>query len=197
MTARLRRAAAVALLAAALAGCGIRPTSVPVDAGSAPTRARCGGENPPTPGATPREGAQLMDVYFVCGAKIAPVRRNMERAQGVPAAQARQTLKQELLDALRDGPGAKESLDGYSTGVDDIALVRARTGDPAAAVRFDRDPEQLTRTALAQLVCTYAGLGDGREAVLGTAHRLREYACTDEVRENPSRVLNGVRDFEG
>ncbi|AXI77901.1 hypothetical protein [Peterkaempfera bronchialis] len=49
-----RRAAAVLLLGAAAAGCGIRPTSVPVDAGAPASRTAC---PPPTPVMSPSGSA--------------------------------------------------------------------------------------------------------------------------------------------
>ncbi|MQY15901.1 hypothetical protein SRB5_60930 [Streptomyces sp. RB5] len=188
----LTRSVAVALCAVALAGCGIRPTSVPVDAGSAPTRARCGSEDPP---AAPRkDGSAQVDVFLVCGPKVSPVRRGVRPPAG-SAATVRAYLERELLAQLLREPGPRESTDGYDTDVARIALSAPRAGDPPRAVRFDRDPEELSKQGLAQLVCTFAALDDGTRAVLGTRAQLREYDCTRAVQDDPLRVLEGSREY--
>ncbi|MFC7217336.1 hypothetical protein ACFQLX_03995 [Streptomyces polyrhachis] len=165
------------VLAALLAGCGIRPTSVPVDAGSAPSRARCGVKPPPVP----REDARLRDVFLVCGPKLALVRRKLE--QTAPGAGEQRTAHEELLHYLTTELTPSERADGYTTQVERIAVLPPHRGDPARAVRFDHDPEQLSKEGLAQLVCTFAALSDDRKALLGTAGRLRTYTCTSEVRD--------------
>ncbi|KOG86172.1 hypothetical protein ADK38_32535, partial [Streptomyces varsoviensis] len=63
-----------------LAGCGIRGTSVPVDAGSAPSRATCvvrpgGGESASADG-------QAVSVYLVCASQLLPVTRTLRLPEG-------------------------------------------------------------------------------------------------------------------
>ncbi|MFH9421312.1 hypothetical protein [Streptomyces sp. NPDC017529] len=189
---RLRRraaalaAAALAALAPALAGCGIRGTSVPVDAGSAPSRVSCKVPGPAAP-AVP-DGAPVK-VYLVCSSALATVDRTVTVPKQRPA--DRLQVAGDLLDELQEQPGTAEEEAGFSTSVpEDLEVSAPRAGDPEGTLRLSTRPEDLPSFALAQIVCTFGGsaaLGGTDAAVLGgpgDSHPLR-YACTAEVRAHP------------
>ncbi|GAA2128327.1 hypothetical protein [Streptomyces synnematoformans] len=177
---------ALAALAVAVsaAGCGIRPTSVPVSARSAPARAECapGG---PSPAGSPADGETLRPVYLVCGRQLAPVPR------GVPDDVTGAELAARLLAELTREPSDDEREAGYSTAVAGLRVVDGRSGDPAGTVRLSRDPQTLGSPVLAQLVCTYA-VGEDRTAVLAGPEEGDEpyaYRCTDEVIRTPDSTV--------
>ena len=76
-----RRSPAAALaavgvaLAALLAGCGIRTTTVPVDAGPAPSRVACAAPKAP---AAPAADVVVRKVFLVCNTQVTPVNRSVE-----------------------------------------------------------------------------------------------------------------------
>ncbi|WP_407560732.1 hypothetical protein [Streptomyces sp. 184] len=175
---------AVVAVAALATGCGIRPTSVPVDAGSAPSRAECapGG---PSPAASPADGETLRAVYLVCGAQLAPVPRR------VPDELSGAALAARLLAELEREPSEDEEQAGYSTAVSGLRVADGRSGDPAGTVRLSRDPQGLGSPMLAQLVCTYA-VGEDREAVLagpGAGDDPYTYRCTDDALRTPENTV--------
>ncbi|WBB63567.1 hypothetical protein O7599_14020 [Streptomyces sp. WMMC500] len=177
-------AVALAAVAALTAGCGIRPTSVPVDAGSAPSRAECspGG---PAPAASPAEGETLRTVYLVCGAQLAPVPRS------VPDDLDGTELAARLLTELEREPGGDEERAGYSTAVSGLRVADGRSGDPAGTVRLSRDPQGLGSPMLAQLVCTYAA-GEERTAVLAgpdAGDAPYTYRCSDAALRAPENTV--------
>ncbi|MGW1374970.1 hypothetical protein ACWD6P_11955 [Streptomyces sp. NPDC002446] len=187
---RWRRAAGAAALALAAAGCGIRGTSVPVDAGGAPSRVSCkapAGEMPPgTPPTGPRAA-----VYLVCGSALAQVERAVSPAKGTAAADPRLHAARVLLAELQRTPSADEEAAGFSSALPPgLKVDGPRSGDPADALRLSIRPDDLPSFALAQLVCTYGtspALGRTQAAVLGgpgddTAHR---YDCSADVRAHP------------
>ncbi|WP_438486165.1 hypothetical protein [Streptomyces sp. S186] len=180
-----RRAAAVAALALAAAGCGIRGTSVPVDAGDAPSRVSCQAPRPDGP------AAQRATVYLVCGSSLATVERAVGRPQGTPGAAVRLPVARALLAELQKPPTAEEARAGFSTAVPrSLRMDGPRAGDAPEALRLSVEPDDLPSFALAQLVCTYgrsAALGRTGGALLGgpddgAPHR---YDCSPDVQANP------------
>ncbi|MEU8681448.1 hypothetical protein [Streptomyces sp. NPDC048611] len=189
-----RRTAAVAALALAAAGCGIRGTSVPVDAGGAPSRVSCrapAGE--PAPNAPGRTQAT---VYLVCGSALAQVERAVALPKGTAATDPRLPTARALLKELQRQPSTDEDRAGFSSALPrDLKVTAPRADDPSDALRLNIRPDDLPSFALAQLVCTYGAspaLGRTHAAVLGgpgddTAHR---YDCSDDVLANPDIAEN-------
>ncbi|MEU7317835.1 hypothetical protein, partial [Streptomyces sp. NPDC007083] len=155
----LRRAALSALALSVLvlpaAGCGIRATSVPVDAGAAPSRVGCvlpDDRKSPEGGG----GASVVRVYLVCGARVSPVERKVRMPDGRSSAR-RLPVARELLDELRQRPEPGEDTAGFETAVPRRLTVSGGTdGDPDGALRLSEPLEELPPYALAQIVCTYA-----------------------------------------
>ncbi|MGX1883387.1 hypothetical protein [Streptomyces sp. NPDC055287] len=189
MKSRLTRLAALAALCAALAGCGIRTTSVPVDAGAAPSRVPC----ELSPDDSPGEPAPGVQVYLVCGAQLVSV----DRAVRIPEEKLsdRVRVAQTLLDELKKDPSDEERQAGFTTDVrETLAVSGARTGDPRDALRLSSQPEDLPTHALAQIVCTYAdstAAGADRSVVLGgpSDDPVRGYQCTAALKARPESVL--------
>ncbi|MFI8961229.1 hypothetical protein ACIGO8_03860 [Streptomyces sp. NPDC053493] len=193
---RRRRTRGLLALGAAvlLAGCGIRTTSVPVDAGAAPSRVPCDVAD----GTAGQAGQGLrLRVYLLCGAQLEPVERRSplpeEKAAGDPVRTASALLAQ-----LESEPSADEREAGFSTAVKGPLVVSAaRKGDPAGTLRLSRQPEDLPATALAQIVCTFAESTPGTSAadrssvVLGGPGRYepRRYSCTRELKERPESAV--------
>lgn len=186
---RPRRAAGGALIAVTaltLAGCGVRGTTVPVDAGGAPSRVSCEAEE---------EGAgkkgpdrTTVTVYLVCGGALVPVDRPVARAAGTAPLEAARTL----LGELRRPPSAPEEEAGFASAVpEDLTVEEARPGDPAGTLRLSVPPDALPSFALAQLACTFGdvpALGRSHAAVLGgpdATEPPHRYACTAAVRAHP------------
>ncbi|MEU8519517.1 hypothetical protein [Streptomyces sp. NBC_01216] len=174
-----------ALVGVALtAGCGIRTTSVPVDAGAAPTRVACSVEDEAA-----RPTGVPLRVFLVCGSQLDAVERPStlpeEKAGGDPVRTASALLAQ-----LQSEPSASEAEAGFSTAVKGpLVVTGGHRGDPAGTLRLSRQPEDLTATALSQIVCTFAAsaVGGGGTVVLGGpgAYPPRRYQCTEELRERP------------
>ncbi|MFG2527317.1 hypothetical protein [Streptomyces sp. NPDC048516] len=197
-----RRTAAVVALALAVAGCGIRGTSVPVDAGGAPSRVSCKAPASPAHSASASAGTDAGTeagpgsraiVYLVCGSALAQVERAVPPSKAddprLPTARA-------LLHELQREPSADEEKAGFSSALPrDVKVTGPREGDPADALRLSLRPDDLPSFALAQLVCTYGAspaLGRTHAAVLGgpgddTAHR---YDCSADVLANPDIAEN-------
>ncbi|GAA3730940.1 hypothetical protein [Streptomyces tremellae] len=201
---RGRRTAALAcaaLCAALLAACGVRTTSVPVDAGAAPSRSPCeaGGKGVVTrsdPGSVP------VRVYLVCASGLVPVERAVPLSDRSPGtSEERVPFAQALLDALAARPSADERRAGFSTSVDARLLVTAgRAGDPAGTLRLSAGPDGLPATALAQVVCTLAENDTDGGATAGGAARVllagpgeqdppRAYGCDPGVKADPDAPL--------
>jgi hypothetical protein len=174
----------VVALAVALGGCGIRATSVPVDAGAAPSRVSCA---VPTTAAPDSAGERVAQVYLVCSAQVSPVRRTMSATGG----NDRLATARKLLDQLQVKPDADEAAAGFSSDVPgDLDVAGPRRGDPADALRLSQDQAQLPSFALAQIVCTFAGTAAGSSdgtVVFGFAReaKARRFACTGELRTLP------------
>ncbi|WP_171164115.1 hypothetical protein [Streptomyces sp. I05A-00742] len=183
-----RKAALTAVLCALAAGCGIRGTAVPVDAGSAPSRASC--LSRPGTAATPPAGGNAVTVQLVCASQLIPVVRQRPASgpeRAVDAARA-------LLDELRRQPSSAEESAGFSTEVPQrLTIAGPRRDDPAGTLRLSTPPDELPQLGLAQLVCTLAGTAaaDGRRAVLlggPGGEPPRSYPCTDDTRAHPENL---------
>ncbi|MEV8590999.1 hypothetical protein [Streptomyces sp. NPDC051180] len=187
-----RTAGAGALSAAALAvlvtGCGIRTTSVPVDAGAAPSRVPCSVTDE-SPSPTAAQGVPVR-VFLVCGSQLEPVDRRAplpeEKAGGDPVRTATGLLAQ-----LSAEPSDSERQAGFTSAVrGPLTVGGGSKGDPAGTLRLSRQPEDLAPTALSQIVCTFAessaGAG-GHTVLLGGpgAYPPKRYRCTTELRERP------------
>ncbi|MEU8697481.1 hypothetical protein AB0C61_07290 [Streptomyces sp. NPDC048680] len=194
-----RPAAAVAgavLCAVLAAGCGIRTTSVPVDAGPAPSRVPCAMPAPDT-SAEPRKSVSA-EIYLVCNSQLVTVDRTVRVQE---AKSDRITVAVALLDELRREPPASERQAGFSTDVPSALRVGGpRAGDPKGALRLSEQPEDLTPEALAQIVCTYTEseplVHDGTVMLGGPgAYAPRGYLCTAETKASPKAVptLGAVR----
>ncbi|MEV7686261.1 hypothetical protein ACFW1F_25335 [Streptomyces bungoensis] len=183
-----RRLLAVPLLAALLAGCGIRTTEVPTDFGAAPSRVPCELSGPDLP-AQSTHGVPVQ-VFLLCGSSLVTVDRTVRVPEGTPDARRRVIVAQGLLDELAASPSAAERAARYTTYVPGGLGVSGRgPRDPEDALRLNTAPSRLTAYALAQLVCTLsdsaATEGDGSVVLGGRTGPLRRYACTDDVRNHP------------
>ncbi|MEW1700218.1 MULTISPECIES: hypothetical protein [unclassified Streptomyces] len=181
-------ALAAVAVAALVTGCGIRTTSVPVDAGAAPSRVPCSVPGDSATGGTV-QGVPVR-VFLVCGSQLEMVDRRSplpeEKAGGDLVRMARGLLAQLLAE-----PSESERAAGFTTAVRGPLSVDGGGGsDPAGTLRLSRQPEDLTPTALSQLVCTFAessaGAGD-HTALLGGPgpYPPKRYRCTTELRERP------------
>src|SRR4051794_6450291 len=145
-------AVAFALLLPLLAGCGIRSTSVPVDAGPAPSRVSCA---PPKAQASPDPDTVSRQIYLVCSMQLAPVARNVPvrdvgNVKTSLAAQATQLIRQ-----LEQSPRSAESQAGFSSAVPASTEIAPRHGgDPGSALRLNQELDDLPSFALAQIICT-------------------------------------------
>ncbi|MFD3665573.1 hypothetical protein ACFWVF_34060 [Streptomyces sp. NPDC058659] len=188
-----RRSVGTGVLAAAaltvlVTGCGIRTTSVPVDAGAAPSRVPCSvtGESV---SATAAQGVPVR-VFLVCGSQLEAVDRRTplpeEKAGGDPLVTAKGLLAQLLAE-----PSDDERHAGFTTAVRGPLVVGGGDkGDPAGTLRLSRQPEDLTPVALSQIVCTFsassAGAGDHTVLLGGPGpYAPKRYRCTTELKERP------------
>lgn len=138
-----------------LSGCGIRATSVPVDAGAAPSRVGCvlpDGRESPEDG----DGISVVRVYLVCGSRVAPVEREVRMPHGRSSAE-RLPVARKLLEELKRRPHAMEDAAGFETAVpEDLTISGGGHGDPDEALRLSEPLAELPSFALAQIVCTFA-----------------------------------------
>ncbi|MER6123419.1 hypothetical protein ABT173_12250 [Streptomyces sp. NPDC001795] len=181
---------AVPLLAALMAGCGIRSTQVPTDFGPAPSRMPCAlsGANMPQ-----QAGRGIpVQVFLLCAAQLVTVDRAVRIPDGAVEAERRVLVAQGLLDQLAAKPSAAEKQAGYTTDVTDVIKVSGPRGrDPEDTFRLGTPLQDLTSYALAQIVCTFAdseatAADDGTVVLGGPDDRpLRRYQCTTEVRSRP------------
>lgn len=182
--------AAVAACAALASGCGIRSTSVPVDAGAAPSRMPCRTASAEAT-APPPPGSVTVRIHLVCASQLVTVERVVEVDEGrfgsLRTAQA-------LLDELQREPDADERHAGISTDVPvGLRVTGARKGDPEGALRLSEQPEDLPGEALAQVVCSYAeneSLSSGGSVLLGGPgnYTPQGYLCTTETKSRPGEV---------
>ncbi|MGW4030025.1 hypothetical protein ACWEFL_12005 [Streptomyces sp. NPDC004838] len=182
---------AALLGAAVLAGCGIRPTQVPVDAGPAPSRLPCAvsGDNAP---AQPQNIP--VRIYLVCASQLAAVDRTAEASTAKPALEGLQ-LAQALLRELQKEPSSMEREAGFATYVrGPMTIGGPRPTDPAGTLRLSREPDDLPSVGLAQIVCTFAenraAAVDGRVVLGGPGdYAPRGYECSPKTRQNPAEPV--------
>ncbi|WP_328319266.1 hypothetical protein [Streptomyces sp. NBC_00388] len=178
----------LATLCALTAGCGIRNTSVPVDAGAAPSRVPC--DLPADGGVGQAPQGIPVRVYLICGSRLVPVDRTVQIAEGRTLSDGLR-VAEKLLDELREKPSRPEQEAGFSTDVQDpVSVGPGRKGDPAGALRLSRDPADLPANALAQIVCTYAESAaaetDGSVVLGGPGgDPPRAYSCTQQLKTRP------------
>lgn len=179
---------AVGLLAALLAGCGIRSTQVPTDFGPAPSLVPCalsGDISTQTSGGVP------VQVFLLCSAQLVTVDRSVAIPAGTEEAARRVLVAQGLLDELAETPSTAERQAGYATDVrGGMTVSGPHPKDPEDALRLSTPPSDLTRFALAQIVCTFADSAaaqDDGSVILGGPDTgpLNRYECTPEVRSSP------------
>ncbi|WP_326598707.1 hypothetical protein [Streptomyces sp. NBC_01803] len=199
-----RRACAVLLAAtaaAAAAGCGIRATDVPVDAGPAPTRASCDIPTEDTAG----DGSEI---YLVCGSRVQAVSRTVpadgddgddgddgrgpESDGNGTADDDRVAVAEALLAELRADPTPDEQAAGLSSEVPaGLEVSGPVADDPVPALRLSQRPGDLSRVGLAQIVCTFANdeaLGSSGETVMlggpadSSLGQPRMYSCATAMR---------------
>jgi hypothetical protein len=187
-----RRSAAVSLLlgavlAPALAGCGIRATEVPTYFGPAPSRTCDASE--PSPGASDDAGVPVR-VYLVCAGRLTLVERTVRLPEGADGPGRRTLVAQTLLDELSRRISSAEQVNGHRTEVPSgISVKKPQPGDVADAFRLGVAPERLPSGALAQVVCTFAESaatqGSGSVTLGGPDGPLTRYECPQPVRNDP------------
>ncbi|MFE7134251.1 hypothetical protein ACFVIM_25675 [Streptomyces sp. NPDC057638] len=181
-----------ALLLAAIAGCGIRPTQVPVDAGPAPSRMPCDATEDGPAGTGPRD--ITVQVYLLCAAQLRTVYRTavLPEATGVDSSVQ---VARALLAELREEPTAAETEAGFSTQVrGPMGIEGPRDGDPAGTLRLTRMPDELAPRALAQIVCTLAksrAVPSAETVLLGGpgAYPPKSYGCPQRTMERPQEPV--------
>ncbi|MBW5425303.1 hypothetical protein GKQ77_27705 [Streptomyces sp. BG9H] len=191
---RIRAAAATAVLAAALAGCGIRSTEVPTDFGPAPSRVPCVMSGSSI--ASQSGSGVPVEVFLVCAAQLVSVDRTVRvrENEADETVTDRVRIAQSLLDELAAPPSDPEKQAGLATDVRAGARVSGPAdGDPEDTLRFSTPPEDLSAFALAQIVCTLADSAAAAEdhtVIMGgpADDPLRRYTCTPEVRSRPGTV---------
>lgn len=174
-----------------LAGCGIRATTVPVDAGAAPARTACTlseGDLPwtvhePRPEA-PSSGL-LVDgkvMYLVCNGQVDRVLRDGTlTGSGV-------RIAGKLLDELGRTVTPDELRAGYETAVPVPLDVKGPgEGDPEGTLRLSTALDTLPPFALGQIVCTlsYVLEDGGPVRLAGPAGQVREFSCGSRLRTDP------------
>ncbi|KOX26630.1 lipoprotein [Streptomyces sp. NRRL F-6491] len=173
-------------MAALVAGCGIRTTSVPVDAGAAPSRVPCSTAEDGTTGTT---GVPVR-VFLVCGSQLETVERRSPLPEGKADADPVRTARL-LLTQLLAVPSESERRAGFTTAVrGPLTVGGGHRDDPAGTLRLSRQPEDLAPVALSQLVCSFAESSAGtsdRTVLLGGPgpYAPKRYRCTTELRERP------------
>ncbi|MFD6279467.1 hypothetical protein ACFWFI_28450 [Streptomyces sp. NPDC060209] len=181
--------AAVAACAALAAGCGIRSTSVPVDAGAAPSRMPC--RTASAQATAPPPESVSVRIYLVCASQLVTVERTVEvdEARSDPL-----LIAQTLLSELQREPDSDERRAGFTTDVPaGLRVSGAHKGDPEGTLRLNEQPDDLPAEALAQVVCSYAdseSLGSGGSVLLGGPgnYAPRGYLCTSETKSRLGEV---------
>ncbi|WKX70797.1 hypothetical protein [Streptomyces sp. XD-27] len=197
MSLRRRRPAATGMalgaLALLLAGCGIRGTSVPVDAGAAPSRVSC--ETPAEDRSTHQAGAVPVTVFLVCASQLHTVQRSSRNADAYAADEPLRAAR-DLLEQLQEQPSAAEAEAGFDTQVrEDLEVSGPAEGDPARTLRLSLPPADLPAAALAQVVCTFAGSaasGGQHEVLLSGPDReepVQRYECSAHLRDHPEKAF--------
>ena len=178
--------AALTVLALAVAGCGIRPTSVPVDAGAAPSRVGCA--LPDERGSATVPESSVVRLYLVCSSRVVPVQRVVRLPE------ERTDIARTLLAELQSRPGPDEKAAGFTTTLPPELRIRdGGKGDPKEALRLSIPLDELPSYAVAQIVCTYTSTvvaaADG-SIVLGgpadgAAKPLQRFDCGTALRTSP------------
>ncbi|AXG82819.1 hypothetical protein DVK44_22195 [Streptomyces paludis] len=180
---------ALAVLSVLASGCGIRTTSIPVDAGAAPSRMPCAiaGKNV----ITQTEPGVPVRIYLLCASGLSSVERAARIVKGTSPGN-RVEIAQGLVDELLAEPSSAEREAGFTTSVRGPLVVSgARKGDPEGTLRISRQPEDLPTAALAQIVCTLAESEssestDGRVVLGGPGdYPARGYECGPETKRTP------------
>ncbi|MFD8616713.1 hypothetical protein [Streptomyces sp. NPDC059513] len=180
---------AVLAVAALASGCGIRTTSVPVDAGAAPSRGPCKVASGDVTTRSPDSVAA--SVYLLCASQLVAVDRP---APAGAAGSDRLVAARALLEQVQQAPPEDERVAGFATAVpSELRVGPSRADDPAGTLRLSSQPEDLSTEALAQLVCTYAeneALVTGGTVVLGGPgdYPPRGYLCTSQTKSRPQDV---------
>ncbi|MDR3079805.1 MAG: hypothetical protein LBV60_02560 [Streptomyces sp.] len=183
---------AVPLLAALLAGCGIRATQVPTDFGPGPSRVPCALSDSDMSTQTGR--GIPVQVFLLCSSQLVATDRAVRLPAGPAEAERRVLVAQVLLDQLAAQPSSGEKQAGYTTDVaGGIRVNGPRAKEPEGTFRLSIRPQDLTPYALAQIVCTFAGseataAEDGTGVLGGPDRPLRRYECTTQVRSRPGAV---------
>jgi hypothetical protein len=184
--------AGIAALCAVATGCGIRDTSVPVDAGQAPSRVPC--DLPAENVATQAMEGIPVRIYLVCGSQLVSADRTVQIPQGAGTAD-RVRVAQLLLNELAEQPTGAEKAAGFTTALrGSLTVLGPFKGDPRTALRLSRAPGSLPASALAQVVCTYAESAlveaeDGAVVLGGPdGEPARAYACTQQLKSRPASV---------
>ncbi|POX42593.1 hypothetical protein C3486_04775 [Streptomyces sp. Ru73] len=132
---RTAAAALAALLACALAGCGIEPSDV-IDAGEPATGLKSDGQAPAD-----------VELFFLASTGLRAAARSAER----PA------TPQRAVDLLLAGPNAAERQRGLTTALPDLHdKVTVAPSGGRITITVPIDPERLDQPAVSQLVCTAA-----------------------------------------
>lgn len=176
-----------------LAGCGIRTTQVPVDAGAAPSRVPCEVSAENITPQTHEQGVPVR-VYMVCASQLESVDRTARITES-KAGDSPPEFAQVLLDELLKEPSSPEQEAGFATYVRGPLMVSgAREGDPVGTLRLNRQPEDLPAPALAQIVCTLAesrATAAGGAVVLGGPgdYRPHAYVCSAQTKQRPEGAV--------
>lgn len=172
-------------LAGTLSGCGIRATSVPVDAGPAPSRVSCA--LPDSGSSTDAFGTMNVQIYLVCSERLSPVQRTVRERRLDPLETARL-----LLGELEQEPDQAEQKGGFSSEMPGgLTVITGAPGDPPRTLRLTQDPAFLPSYAVGQLVCTLAGTqaaAPDRSVLIGGPNPrvpARRYTCDNNLRTNP------------
>ncbi|NUU20528.1 MAG: hypothetical protein HOV68_03275 [Streptomycetaceae bacterium] len=147
-----------------LAGCGIRATEGPINAGPPAQR--------PAQGATSLPGVAQHAIYLVRDGRPQQVQRGDAVDLTVPGTgstpvptpddPARMSQIDRLLRELVKGPTPEEAAQGWTTALPagGLGLANPVAGDPADLVRLDVDSfASLSPLALGQIVCTLQSAG--------------------------------------
>ncbi|MFI9028153.1 hypothetical protein [Streptomyces sp. NPDC053560] len=128
-------AALAALLAGALAGCGIEPSDV-IDAGEPATGLKSDGQAPAD-----------VQLFFLASTGLRAAARSADH----------QATPQRAVDLLLAGPNTAERQRGLTTALPDLHdKVTVTPRDGRITITVPTDPERLDQPALSQLVCTAA-----------------------------------------
>ncbi|MCF2529795.1 hypothetical protein [Yinghuangia soli] len=153
-----------------LAGCGIRATEGPINAGDPATRPQ---------GATATQAVPQHQIYLVREGRPQPVPRGDAVDLQLPGPGAtrsaaagdplRMSQIDRLLRELAKGPNPEEAAQGWSTALPPggVRLAEPLAGDPADLVRLDLDSfGAIDALALGQIVCTLQHASRAKEVPL-------------------------------